>query len=94
MHLFTTKQNKLVSLSIAVPNGNASRKFNLANDSVLFRFDLSLGLKGDDFIKNVTWANCFNSFHLERPNLLIIKSHKWLLLLLLLLLSLNYIVFG
>ena len=24
-----------------------------------FRFDSYLGLKGDDIIKHVTWANCF-----------------------------------
>ena len=36
VHLFTTKQNKMASECIAVPNGNASGKFNLANDSVLF----------------------------------------------------------
>ena len=36
-----------------------SGKFNFANDSVYFRLDLSLGLKGDDVIKHMTWANCF-----------------------------------
>ena len=51
----------MVSESVAVPNGNASGRFNLANDSVfffLFRFDSYLGLKGDDIIKYVTWGNC------------------------------------
>ena len=37
----------------------------LAEDLILptiqfcFRFDLSLGLKGDDIIYHVTWVNCF-----------------------------------
>ena len=44
----------MASESIAVPNVNVSGKFNLANDSVL----LYLGMKGDDIIKYVTWANC------------------------------------
>ena len=51
----------MVSESVAVPNGNASGRFNLANDSVFFffsRFDSYLGLKGDDIIKYVTWGNC------------------------------------
>ena len=51
----------MVSESVAVPNGNASGRFNLANDSVfffLFRFDSYLRLKGDDIIKYVTWGNC------------------------------------
>ena len=59
VHLFTTKQNKMASECIAVPNGNASGKFNLANDSVLFSVCLISRVKGDDIIKLVTWVNCY-----------------------------------
>ena len=49
----------MASECIAVPNGNASGKFNLTNDSVLFSVCLISRVKGDDIIKFVTWVNCY-----------------------------------
>ena len=49
----------MVSECIAVPNGNGSGKFNLAKDSFFFFGLTHLGLKGDNIINYVTWANCF-----------------------------------
>ena len=44
-----TRLNGVLKYSGTIPDGNASRKFNL----------FALGLKGDDVIKDMTWANCF-----------------------------------